>query len=127
MTSFTTEAVFHAPSFVLYHAWLNSATHSKMTGGEAECSDQVGGSFTAWDGYIFGKNIALEPGIKIVQSWRTTEFADDDADSQITVTFRDHGDHCHLVLEHKNIPEDQPDYQKGWTEHYFEPMKEHFG
>lgn len=27
-----------------------------MTGGMAECSQEVGGNFIAWDGYISGKN-----------------------------------------------------------------------
>ncbi|MEQ9188845.1 MAG: SRPBCC domain-containing protein [Cryomorphaceae bacterium] len=127
MQAFEIEAVFHVPSFILYHAWLDSDAHTKMTGGTADCSQEVGGDFFAWDGYISGKNLELIPGQKIVQAWRTTDFADGDKDSQIAVTFRDHGDHCHVTLVHTNIPDAQPDYRQGWQEHYFEPMRIHFG
>ena len=56
-----------------------------MTGGAATASAAVGGAFTAWDNYISGCNLALEPGRRIVQSWRTTRFTAEDADSQIEV------------------------------------------
>ena len=127
MTSFTIDFVLNAPSFILYHAWLTSDVHSKMTGGMAECSQEVGGNFIAWDGYISGSNLELIPGHKIVQSWRTTDFKDNDPDSKITLTFHDHGGHCHVSLLHENIPSGQPDYEQGWEEHYLEPMSEYFG
>jgi activator of HSP90 ATPase len=127
MTSFEMEVVFHVPSFILYHAWITSDGHSKMTGAKAECSSAVGGEFSAWDGYITGQNIELQAGQKIVQSWRTTDFQSNDRDSEVTITFRDHGNHCHLVLKHRNIPNGQPDYQAGWKQYYFEPMIAHFG
>ena len=57
-----------------------------MTGGKAKASKKVGAAFSAWDGYIVGKNIELVPGKRIVQSWRTSEFAADDPDSTITLT-----------------------------------------
>jgi uncharacterized protein YndB with AHSA1/START domain len=55
----------------IYEAWLDSATHSAMTGGEAEASNQLGAPHSAWDGYITGENLELGPGIRIVQTWRT--------------------------------------------------------
>ncbi len=64
----------------VYEAWLNSAAHSAMTGGKAKASKRVGAAFSAWDGYIVGKNIELVPGARIVQSWRASDFADDDPD-----------------------------------------------
>ena len=60
----------------IYDAWLDGAAHSAMTGAEATASDKVGASFTAWDGYIHGRNIELVKGRRIVQSWRTSEFSD---------------------------------------------------
>ena len=51
-----------------------------MTGGDAEVSERVGAAYSAWDGYITGRNVELVPGRSIVQTWRTSEFADDDPD-----------------------------------------------
>jgi activator of HSP90 ATPase len=110
----------------LYNAWLNSEEHAKMTGGEAECSDVVGGLFSVWDGYITGKNLSLVVDSEIVQTWRSTEFKDSDADSKLTVRFKNNQEGCELTLIHQNIPDDQPDYEKGWEDHYFVPMREYF-
>jgi len=97
-----------------------------MTGGAAECSDVVSGLFSVWDGYITGKNLLLVVDSEIVQSWRSTEFKDSDEDSKLTVRFKDNQEGCELTLIHENIPDDQPDYEKGWSDHYFVPMREYF-
>ena len=41
----------------LYKAFLSSKQHSAFTGAEAKIHNRKGSSFTAWDGYISGKNI----------------------------------------------------------------------
>ena len=125
-TNFEVECQFPVSSKIIYDAWLSSQEHEKMTGGGAECSDSVGGSFSAWDGYISGQNLSLEPGKKIVQTWRTTEFSQEDEDSTITIELIDSDSGCMLKLIHENIPEGQPDYKQGWVDHYFNPMKEYF-
>jgi activator of HSP90 ATPase len=111
----------------LYAAWLDSHAHGNMTGGEAECSAEVGGSFSAWDGYISGTNVSLTPNTEIVQQWRTTEFTDSDADSLLTIRLKEIPEGCQLTLIHTEIPEGQPDYEQGWEEHYFSPMRAYFG
>ncbi len=110
----------------VYKAWLDSNLHTQMTGGEANCSDKMGGSFTAWDGYIEGKNIALVPNETIIQSWRTTEFGDDEEDSQIEVILEKVEDGTELTLIHSNLPKHGKQYLQGWEDHYFTPMKEYF-
>ena len=113
---------FKATPEKIYSAWLDSAGHSDMTGGEAICGNEVGDKFTAWDGYISGENISLVANEKIIQSWRTADFDADDEDSQITILFETAEEGCLVTLIHNNIPINQPDYQKGWVEHYFDPM-----
>jgi hypothetical protein len=56
--------IFSANPSEIYEAWLDSDLHTKMTGGLALCSKNIGDSFTTWDGYIEGKNIELEINIK---------------------------------------------------------------
>lgn len=97
-----------------------------MTGGEAQCSDIVGGRFSAWDGYISGTNESLTPNQEIVQRWRTIEFADTDPSSLLTIRLTPYALGCQLILIHTEIPENQPDYEQGWREHYFEPMASYF-
>ncbi|MGO8800491.1 MAG: SRPBCC domain-containing protein [Roseiarcus sp.] len=111
----------------IYDAWLDGAAHSAMTGAEATASDKVGASFTAWDGYIHGRNIELVKGRRIVQSWRTSEFSDGEPDSTISVTLSPVKGGAELTLEHANAPEDQRGYEEGgWEDNYFKPMKKYF-
>lgn len=110
----------------LYQAWLDSDLHTEMTGGEATCSNEPQGTFTAWDGYISGQNKELLANEKIVQTWRTTEFKPTDPDSEIQLDFKSANGGCALTLTHINIPADQPDYAQGWIDHYFEPMRAYF-
>ncbi|MFK7970518.1 MAG: SRPBCC domain-containing protein [Bacteroidia bacterium] len=118
--------VFQVEPAVIYHAWLDSESHSNMTGGEATSGSAVGDVFSAWDGYITGKNVALIEDEKIVQSWRTSEFAEDDEDSLLTITLTKVPEGTEVVLTHTNIPEGQTQYEKGWLDHYFAPMRAFF-
>jgi len=117
---------FNAKPSVIFQAWLNGEEHSKMTGGKAKCTAQVGDSFSAWDGYISGKNLEIVENVKIVQSWRTTQFDDNDEDSILTITFSKFGKGTEITLYHTNIPEGQLHYKQGWIDHYFNPMKAYF-
>jgi activator of HSP90 ATPase len=111
----------------LYNAWLNSREHSKFTGSPAKIDPKPKGKFTAWDGYIFGKNITLDPYHKIIQAWRTTEFTEADKDSMLEILFVGQGKKTILTLKHTGYPEGQgPEYKKGWIEFYLDPMKKYF-
>jgi activator of HSP90 ATPase len=123
---FEVSAVFPAAAKKIYDAWLNSAGHARMTGSPAKVSDKIGGEFEAWDGYIRGKNLILEPGARIVQSWRTVEFSAEEGDSQIEVTFRKAGTGTKVGIRHTHLPKHGKQYKQGWVDNYFEPMKKYF-
>jgi activator of HSP90 ATPase len=125
---FTLTDIIPAAPKAIYDAWLDSRGHSAMTGGKATQSAQVGAAVSAWNGYISGKNLALTRNKRIVQSWRTTQFTGDHADSRITVTLTPVKNGTRITLEHSKVPDGQTSYQKGgWQSHYFEPMKTYFG
>lgn len=127
MIEFTVSDSIPANAAEIYRAWISSDGHTSMTGGEAHCSDQVGGDFDAWDGYISGKNLELEQDRRIVQSWRTAQFGDSEPDSQIEVKLEPANGGTLVTLHHTNVPDDGDHYRGGWQDHYFDPMKEHFG
>lgn len=117
----------HAPAKAIYDAWLNGAEHSAMTGAKATASRLVGGAFSAWDGYIKGKNLLLLENKKIVQSWRSSEFPDEAADSVLSVQLIETNGITEIDLEHKDIPPGQGvQYQSGWIESYANPMQKYF-
>ena len=89
---------------------------------------KVGGAFTAWDGYIFGKTLEIESPRRIVQAWRTSEFPEGAPDSRVDILFEEVKDGTKLTLVHSDMPEDQVEsYRQGWEDFYFKPMKEYFG
>ena len=125
---FELTSVIPASPLVVYEAWISSDGHTAMTGAEASVDARVGGAYEAWDGYITGRTLALVPGQRIVQTWRTSEFSDTDADSQIEVLLEPVEGGTKLTLRHTNVPDGQLEYEQGgWEESYFEPMREYFG
>ena len=124
--SFEVSESFPASPEEIYAAWLDSDGHSAMTGGLARASAEVGAEFEAWDGYIRGRTLELELGKRILQSWRTSEFEDSDPDSEIEVIFTPIEGGTKVTLRHSNLPPHGMQYQQGWMDHYFSPMKEYF-
>ena len=120
------KTTLNASAKAIYEAWLSSEGHTKMTGGEAIASKKVGDGFTAWDGYIHGSNLILEENYRIVQSWRTSQFLDDEPDSQIEILLEETNGSTQFTLRHTQVPESGEHYRKGWDVHYFQPMKKYF-
>ena len=128
LESFRISSPLPASAARIYSAWLDAREHARMTGGAATVDPRVGGLFSAWDGYIAGAILELEPGQRIVQSWRTTEFSDDDDDSQIEVLLEPAENATKLTIRHTNVPDGHRSYENGgWQSNYFDPMREYFG
>lgn len=112
---------------VVYRAWLDSETHTNMTGGEAAVSEKGGEEFMAWDGYITGTNLELETGQRILQRWRTSEFEGSDTDSILEILFEEENGQTLITIRHSNLPEHGMQYKQGWIDNYLDPMREYFG
>ena len=125
---FSLSDIIPAAPRAVYDAWLDSAAHAAMTGGQkAQITAEPGAAFAVWDNYIIGRNLALEPGRRIVQSWRTTKFTAADPDSQIEVLFEPVADGTRVTVNHSNVPDGHTSYRDGgWQNNYFTPMKRHF-
>lgn len=121
------EAIIPATPRQIYDAWLNGEQHEAFTGAGASGAPDVGSGFTAWGDYIWGTNLALEDGRRIVQAWRTSEFPEGAPDSRLEVVLEPAGDGTRLLLIHDEIPEGQAgEYEKGWVEYYFIPLRNFF-
>lgn len=125
---FTLTTVIPATPAEVYQAWLSTKGHTAMTGSAAKVDGQIGGKFTAWDGYIFGSTLALEPDQRIAQAWRTSEFPDEAPDSLVEITLKETKSGTKITLTHSQIPAGQEDsYRQGWEDFYFKPMQAYFG
>ena len=135
--SFEVSAVLPAQPEEVYRAWLDSEGHSAFTGAQAEVEPGVGGRFNAWDGYIEGRTLELEPPtgaaatagrqLRILQAWRTSEFPDGSPDSRLEILLEKAHGGTRITLRHSEIPAGQgAEYAQGWADHYFTPMKRYF-
>src|SRR3990172_10658827 len=107
MESFTIASILPAPPQEIYEAWLSSEGHSQMTGSQAEVQAGIGGGFNAWDGYIWGKTLELDPHRRIVQAWRTSEFPEEGPDSHVEILLEGTAEGTKVTLVHTNIPDGQ--------------------
>lgn len=126
-TTLNQTVYFDATPGEVYTAYLDPAVQSKATGAEATGGTQVGDEFTAWDGYIFGKTVELEPNKRIVQEWQTTEWPEGYPPSRFEITLEPDGDGTKLTMVHSLVPAEQADdYAQGWEDYYWEPLKRYF-
>jgi activator of HSP90 ATPase len=120
-------AVIPAEPKTIFDAWMSSQGHTEMTGSPAKIGAKAGSAFTAWEGYISGKTLELNSPGRIVQSWRTTDFAPDDPDSRLEVLLEKARGGTKMSLVHTNIPAGQGrNYRTGWLDFYVKPMKSWF-
>jgi activator of HSP90 ATPase len=125
---FVVSETIDAAPIAVYEAWMSSEGHSQMTGAAAYLESQVGGAYRAWNGYITGTTTLLDPPHHLVQSWRSEDFGDGDADSVIDVTFDAVSGGTLVTVRHSGVPFDQRGYEEGgWAESYFAPMRTYFG
>lgn len=115
---------FAASPSELYTMFLSSAVHAAFTGAPARISGKIGGRFTVYDGYATGRNVALIPGKKIVQSWRASDWPEG-VESLLTLTLTAARTGCRLTMVHSGVPSDQVDsIAQGWKDYYWTPIKE---
>lgn len=107
---------------------MTSKGHRGFTGAAARISSKAGGSFEAWDGYIHGMNVELEPGRKIVQRWRPSE-ADwpEEYFSTVRILLAPTANGTRLTFTQTGVLSQHAGHlAEGWKEHYWEMLKAYF-
>ena len=106
---------------------MDSKKHAKFTGGPATISRKVGGKFSVYDGYAFGKNTELIPDKKIVQTWRASDW-EEGHESEVQFKIESTKTGCTLTFTQTNVPEEHfSSVKQGWVDFYWSPMKQMFG
>ena len=122
------KVVLDAPPEDVYDAYVDPKKHSEFTGSPARGTPKVGGGFTAWDGYISGSYLEMDRGKRLVHEWWTTEWPTGYPHSIVELTFTRKGRGTELSMVQSKVPYEQADeYESGWTDYYWEPLKKHFG
>jgi activator of HSP90 ATPase len=108
----------------IYEAFMNPKKHAEFTGSKATCDAKVGGSFTAWDGYISGKNLELEKGKKIVQEWITSDWPQCYPPSRLELIFKKLENCTEISMIHSGVPKEKvEDLKNGWINFYWNPLE----
>jgi activator of HSP90 ATPase len=110
----------------IYDALMTSKGHSKFTGAPAKIDNKVNAKFTAYGGYVEGKNLELIKNKKIVQHWRGREWEKGHF-SKITYNLKSVKGGTRISFYQSGIPEKEAKHiKKGWIEHYWMPLKKMF-
>jgi activator of HSP90 ATPase len=111
----------------VYQALLDSKTFATFTGAPAVIEPNIGGGFSMFGGLIVGRNVELVPNQRIVQAWRPTHW-DPGVYSIVKFEFKARDSMTTVILDHSGFPEGEYDHlERGWTNHYWEPLKKFVG
>jgi activator of HSP90 ATPase len=116
---------FESDPDTLFEYYMNSRLHWKITEEKAIVHKRTGSPFSAYNKYIEGKILHLDPGKMIVQTWRCKDWSKKDPDSILILTFSAAGKNTTLLeLVHANVPDRFiEDIKAGWKDSYWEPWK----
>jgi activator of HSP90 ATPase len=102
---------------------MDSKRHAKFTGAAAKISRKVGGTISAYDGYITGENLELATDKKIVQWWRGSDW-EGGVFSQVTFSLAKVKGGTKITFTQTGVPDDRhAAIKKGWIDFYWKPMK----
>ena len=88
----------------------------------AEISREVGGAFALFGGYITGRHVDLVPDVRIVQAWRTGDWAPG-IYSIAKFELVEQGSGTKIVFDHTGFPKGEAEVlASGWKAHYWEPL-----
>ena len=120
---------FEASPERVYDAYMQSKQHAEFTGARAEIEPEVGGHFSAYEGYAVGEFTELEPGKRIACTWKE-DSPEWPAGHYTTVTMdlRAHEGGTELEFTQEGVPIDrEDDIAAGWEDWYWDPLTEYLG
>lgn len=107
----------------VYEALMDSRKHAAFTHASAKISRRMGGTFTAYDGYISGKNLELIPDQLIRQSWRAVDW-EEGVFSTVSFEFSAIPEGTRLDFTHTDVPDGtEAEFTQGWIDNYWDPMQ----
>lgn len=122
MNVITQTVVLTAPAERLFEMYLDPAVHAAITGAPVTISRQAGSEFQAFGGVLTGMMLAvIEPRL-IIQSWRSSQFRPENADSTLILSFHAVPTGGQIDLIHLDVPDhDFAGVTEGWEKYYWAP------
>jgi len=114
---------FKSSPHVLYEMLMDSKKHARFTGEKAKMSKKVGAKFTAYGGWITGKNLKLIPDRLIVQQWHMRGWPKNHS-SKVMYLFTKTKTGTKLTFGHTRVPVSAyKGINSGWKSSYWDKMK----
>ena len=111
--------IIKAPLEKVWKALTDPKVIEKWGAGPAVMDNKEGTEFSLWGGDIFGKNIEVIPGKKLVQYWYAGKW---DEPSKVLFTLTSKGNTTTVDLLHENIPDSEAsEIESGWRQYYMGP------
>jgi activator of HSP90 ATPase len=109
----------------LYAMYLDGPTHAAFTGGGAVAIVPVAGTeWSAFEGRIHGRILALTPARQIVQSWRSFEWEPAELDAVLVLAFAAAAGGTRVDLAQVGVPARLYDtLGSGWPVRYWQPWQ----
>ena len=120
----TDSVVLPAPAERLFAMYLDPAEHAAVSGHPVTVAAAAGAKFEAFEGQLSGQILHIFEPQLIVQSWRSTQFHDDNPDSTLILTFTPAGEQGRIDLVHLDVPDHDFDgVTEGWEKYYWTPWR----
>ncbi|AMO98962.1 hypothetical protein CAter282_1060 [Collimonas arenae] len=117
--------VLKASAEALFDMYVDPVMHQAITGQPVMVAAEAGAEFEAFDGALSGVMLQVVKPRLIVQTWRSSAFAEEDPDSILILSFHTQGEQGRIDLVHLDVPDqDYENVKIGWREKYFEPWRE---
>ena len=127
------EVVFNAAPDRVYDILLSSKKFSDCTkmsfdnfsATSAKIDPVAGGTFSVFDGHIFGRILELVPGKRIVEAWRVVDWPEG-VYSIARFELQTQGIGTKLSFDHIGFPAGLKEHlAEGWTQHYWDALKKY--
>ncbi len=120
------EVKINADPETVYKTLLDSRLHARFTEAPAKVSRKVGGISSCYGGHLQAVNLELEPGKRIVQAWRATDWKAGEW-SIARFDLKKAGKKTKLVFTQVGVPDKNfSSINSGWTSHYWEKLNAFF-
>lgn len=111
----------NAPIEKVWEAIVSPKIIDKWGAGPAKMDDKPGSEFTLWGGDIWGKNLEVVKGEKLIQEWFGGDW---DKPSKLTIVLKGNSNSTQVDLVHEGVPKDEEtDFADGWKTYYFGEIK----
>lgn len=125
-TVITDSVVLPADADRLFAMYLDPVEHAAFTGQPVTIDAQPGSIFEAFDCQLLGQTLQVVEPRLIVQSWRSTQFRDEDPYSTLILSFSAEGKQGRIDLVHLDVPDhDVEGVKQGWGKFYWTPWREY--